>query len=204
MTEKPVQDGDRCQYRLTYRLDPPADCPLSEIDGTISEFSIFQREEQRRCELLLRHPDGTVEVESHARSTAAACPCSAVLDNGALPRFRSSGSGDDVFLTCYVTGATAAQSVTEAIESVTPDAELVDYETLDGTTRDWSVSIDLSSLTEKRREALERALTDGYYETPSETTIDEMADRIGISSSAFATRLRKAEREVAAQIREWV
>jgi predicted DNA binding protein len=204
MTEETVQNDEARQYRLTYRLDPPTGCPLGETDGTVSEFSVVQRGDTRRCELLVRHGDGTIEVESHARSTDGDCPCSVVIDNGVLPRFRSTGADGDVLLTCYVTGAEAAQTVTGAIESVTGDADLIDYQTLDESTRDWTVQIDLGSLTEKRREALERALADGYYETPSETTIDEMAARIGISSSAFATRLRKAEREVAAQIRQWV
>ncbi len=200
MSEEAVREHERNRYRLTYRKQPTEGCPLGETDSTVSEFSVFQGGTERQCELLVRAEDGTIAVESYTRPADMQCPCSVVVDHGMLPHFRPAESGERILLTIYVSGSKEAQSITEALESVAGKAELVDYETLDETTRDWTVHVDLGLLTEKRREALEHALSDGYYETPSQTTIAEMAARTGISSSAFATRLRKAEREVYEQI----
>ena len=48
-------------------------------------------------------------------------------------------------------------------------------------------------LTQEQREALVMAYERGYFATPSETTLQEMADELDISSQAFSKRIRGAE-----------
>jgi predicted DNA binding protein len=48
-------------------------------------------------------------------------------------------------------------------------------------------------LTPEQREALVMAYERGYFATPSETTLQEMADELDISSQAFSKRIRGAE-----------
>lgn len=45
----------------------------------------------------------------------------------------------------------------------------------------------------EQRRALELAVDGGYYETPREATLDELADRQGVARSTFRYRLRRAE-----------
>lgn len=45
----------------------------------------------------------------------------------------------------------------------------------------------------EQREALEAAVDGGYYETPREATLTELADRLGLARSTFRYRLRRAE-----------
>lgn len=46
-------------------------------------------------------------------------------------------------------------------------------------------------LTEKQRTALVLAYERGYYATPSEVTLDQLADQMGISRQAVASRLKR-------------
>ncbi|WP_084186442.1 helix-turn-helix domain-containing protein [Haladaptatus litoreus] len=48
-------------------------------------------------------------------------------------------------------------------------------------------------LTPEQREALVMAYERGYFATPSEITLQEMADELNISSQAFSKRIRGAE-----------
>jgi predicted DNA binding protein len=48
-------------------------------------------------------------------------------------------------------------------------------------------------LSPEQREALVMAYERGYFATPSETTLQEMADELDISSQAFSKRIRGAE-----------
>jgi hypothetical protein len=201
MQEGTVQDETQCQYRLTYRVRPPSECPVRETSGTVSELTVFRINDKRRCELLVRDEDGTLGVQQFARPSENQCPYSVVVDQGALPRCRPADGDGEILLTVYVSEAPKAQSISESLDGIAEEAELIDYDALDTPDSEWTVRVDLGLLTGKRREALRRALTEDYYETPSGTTIDEMAEQTGISSSAFATRLRKAEREVFDQIR---
>lgn len=46
-------------------------------------------------------------------------------------------------------------------------------------------------LTEDQREALQLAYEQGYYQTPRQTTLDEMAGELGITGQSFGSRLRR-------------
>ncbi len=56
-----------------------------------------------------------------------------------------------------------------------------------------SVTVNLDVLTEKQRETLELALSEGYYERPREADLTTLADQLGISKSAVSQRIRNAE-----------
>lgn len=47
------------------------------------------------------------------------------------------------------------------------------------------------NLTEDQREALQLAYEQGYYQTPRQTTLDEMAGELGITGQSLGSRLRR-------------
>lgn len=47
------------------------------------------------------------------------------------------------------------------------------------------------NLTEEQREALKLAYTRGYYQSPRQTTLDEMAGELGITGQSLGSRLRR-------------
>lgn len=200
MTDETVQEPDKRHLRLTYRVRPPEGCPVRDANGTVSDVTVLVDGDQRRCELLVQEENGTFSVEHRGQPNSTSCPCSVVIDHGVVPHFDPGAAPGYMNVAIYVGETTDAQSITEGLESVAPDAELIDYTELESV-GDVPIPLNLGALTEKRWAALECAITNGYYETPSKTTIEGMADELGISSSAFATRLRKAEREVFEQIR---
>jgi predicted DNA binding protein len=50
----------------------------------------------------------------------------------------------------------------------------------------------LFGLTDRQREALVLAVSEGYYDIPRECTTVELGDRLGISDQAVTERLRRA------------
>lgn len=52
------------------------------------------------------------------------------------------------------------------------------------------------ALTETQRETLLTALELGYFDVPREATLDDIADRLGVSTQAVSTRLRRAQRRL--------
>lgn len=52
------------------------------------------------------------------------------------------------------------------------------------------------SLTETEQETLTTAATEGYYNTPRETTLSDLADQFDISKTAVSMNLRRGERKV--------
>lgn len=56
-----------------------------------------------------------------------------------------------------------------------------------------TTEIDVNTITDKQQEALELAHESGYYETPRETDLTDLAGELGISESAASQRLNAAE-----------
>jgi predicted DNA binding protein len=55
-------------------------------------------------------------------------------------------------------------------------------------------------LSPEQREALTLALRSGYFETPSEASLDELADELDISRQALSSRIRRANEKVLTEI----
>lgn len=51
-------------------------------------------------------------------------------------------------------------------------------------------------LTQEQREALVLALDRGYFETPSEVSLDELADELGITRQALSDRIRRGNKKI--------
>lgn len=55
-----------------------------------------------------------------------------------------------------------------------------------------------TTLTDRQREVVERALEAGYFDWPRDVTGEELASELGISRTTFLEHLRKAERKILA------
>lgn len=64
------------------------------------------------------------------------------------------------------------------------------------------LTLDAGSITEKQRKAIEVAFEEGYYETPREADLGDLADRLGVSRSAVSQRLTAAESTLMEQVYE--
>ncbi|TYT60338.1 helix-turn-helix domain-containing protein [Natrialba swarupiae] len=55
-------------------------------------------------------------------------------------------------------------------------------------------------LSEEQREALLLALREGYFETPSETSLNALADELDISRQAFSDRIRRGNEKILREV----
>jgi hypothetical protein len=72
----------------------------------------------------------------------------------------------------------------------------VNYKVLSLTDAKFSLNSPISRLTEKQQEAISLAVRLGYFDTPRKVSADELAQKLGLSSSTIAVRLRMAERRL--------
>lgn len=54
-------------------------------------------------------------------------------------------------------------------------------------------------VTDKQEEALVTAYREGYFDVPRDSTLDELADQVGISRNAMSNRLRRGQRNLLSQ-----
>ena len=76
----------------------------------------------------------------------------------------------------------------------------VNYKVLSLTDAKFSPNSPISRLTEKQQEAISLAFRLGYFDTPRKVSADELAAKLGLSSSTLAVHLRRAERRLLAEM----
>jgi len=69
-----------------------------------------------------------------------------------------------------------------------------------GDSRDALPDETLEELTDRQQEVLEAALRSGYFEWPRESTAEEVADSLDISSPTLHNHLRKAENQILSSV----
>lgn len=81
----------------------------------------------------------------------------------------------------------------DALESGLRDDLSLDVRRLSRPTHWYDRFVATDDLEFEQREALESAVDGGYYETPRETTLDDLAGRLDLPRSTLRYRLRRAE-----------
>ena len=76
----------------------------------------------------------------------------------------------------------------------------VNYKVLSLTDAKFSLNSPISRLTEKQQDAISLAFRLGYFDTPRKVSADELARKLGLSSSTLAVHLRRAERRLLAEM----
>ncbi|NHN58817.1 bacterio-opsin activator domain-containing protein [Halorussus rarus] len=108
----------------------------------------------------------------------------------------------------YVAEASSDVNVRDVVDSFRttyPDAELVSKQEVDrpvDTAQEFRQTL-REDLTEKQRTALQAAYFGGYYEYPRESTGEEVADSLDISSPTLHQHLRAAQRKLVGTFLDW-
>jgi predicted DNA binding protein len=81
----------------------------------------------------------------------------------------------------------------DAMQAELPDGLNVNLSHLTEPTHWTDEAITAAKLSYEQREALELAVEHGYYQTPRETSLNDLADTVGIPQSTLQYRLQRAE-----------
>lgn len=118
------------------------------------------------------------------------CICPVFEEHDCIPSVKAVRSGSIV----VVLSIPHREVLREIIADLRTVGATVSVEWLvDGTETDATAEIDVSSITDKQREAMERAREMGYYDTPRRADLSEVAAALDISESAVSQRLNAAE-----------
>lgn len=101
-------------------------------------------------------------------------------------------------VTCEVAADTDIRTVVDGFDATYTDTELVSKRAVElpaETEAGFRQSVD-GRLTEKQRAAVRAAYFAGYYDWPRESTAEELAESMGISSPTLHSHLRKAQRKL--------
>lgn len=123
-------------------------------------------------------------------SVEAKCICPVFDEHDCIPDIKGVRSGS-VIAVVTIRNRSVLQGLLSDLRAVEARVSIEWLVRAQGS--DSTAEIDISDITTKQRETLETALEAGYYETPRETSLSELAEELSISESAVSQRLNAAE-----------
>ncbi|WP_415381253.1 bacterio-opsin activator domain-containing protein [Halosimplex sp. TS25] len=127
------------------------------------------------------------------------CPAMTLAEHGALPREVRSVEGSGR-IRAEIPPPYDPSEVVNAFLDAVPDADLAAKRRIDSVTPIFSDAAFREALhtrlTDRQREVLRAAFEAGYYEWPRETTGQEVAEQLGITSATFSQHVHTAERKL--------
>ncbi|AXR78351.1 bacterio-opsin activator domain-containing protein [Natrarchaeobaculum sulfurireducens] len=178
----PVSESTQLYY-LRLEGTPPADVfDRAEADPGIADYRLIETyEDGWRVEFVVEGSSPTLTLTEYGVTVV-----DAVFDTG----------------TAMVTGECAAdadlRTILNGLRAAFPASELIgkrEAERTVQTAREFREGLE-DRLTDRQEAALRAAYFGGYYDWPRESTAEEVADAMGISSPTLHNHLRKGQHEL--------
>lgn len=187
-------EGTALWVEIGADVERDASCPLAESTDPSTSGSVQLVGET--CHVLLRSDDADGEnVRTYTTPVTDGCVCLSFCHPGCVTEVLAVENGS-LRIGAY---ADSRETLGEVMDDVRENAAAVRLErlttadTTDAVESRRSETVEDVSLTEKQREAVQTAVEMGYYQTPRSASLDDLADRVGVSKSAFSQRLNAVE-----------
>ncbi|MFB6081760.1 MAG: helix-turn-helix domain-containing protein [Halanaeroarchaeum sp.] len=185
----------RLWVELDVEVPPTRDCPLASRPETDARGTVQLAGDT--CHLTLEpHGSGGPEVTTVASDVDETCVCTAICAPGFAP-VEMTVEGGRIAIGAYARDRDALSAATDRLEDVAEQWRLRRLSAPDAEGFDGSLSrssrIDELNVTEKQREAVLTAVDRGYYRTPRESSLGDIAAELNITRSALSQRLNAVE-----------
>jgi predicted DNA binding protein len=205
-TPHPEDEGIRQRLEIEFELVPSESCSCApeEFGEPIGDFDQVSIDGTHHADISVPSSEFCCQDDPggcviHRRSDIeGVCPFRAFYLEGWVPRVVDV-AGNRVRLQTYLPDRKALSNLVDALERTTEELQVrrLTRINLDGDgTEQNTTTLDLTELTEKQRQAAIVAVRSGYYETPREASLGDLADELEISKSALSRRLNAVEAQV--------
>lgn len=195
------QVGER-DVQVVLEIRPKGSCFMDHLDGEIADIELHFPDGQCHADVTVCNVDDdrSVEIYNHAGDLCENCPGVIFSDYNAVPRFLNRTNEMFVVQT-YLPLDHRLSELVEDLRTVSESVRVLRIiHNRNKDVDDQTADVDLSQMTDKQRQALERAVEMGYYSSPPGVSLEELAREFDVSSSAMSQRITRAEKHVMGQL----
>jgi hypothetical protein len=195
--EKPPETDERAM-RVVIRIEPDEECPMLQFDVQPEHLEAQLAGDTCLCKAIVKRSETVIEHTE--RTLDSECACSVFHEHACIADI-TAVDDSGITITTHVTDRSVVEDLVGDLKTVGRSVELVEITSnFDGDLADRVERVDLSSLTEKQRRAVELAIERGYYKRPRETSLEAMASELDISQQALSQRLGAVEEKLIGQL----
>ncbi|QSG04753.1 helix-turn-helix domain-containing protein [Halapricum desulfuricans] len=182
-------------------IRPSEQCPLTTAGEDVVDAQMLLANDVCHCEFMVdtTGADGSISVEHSSQNHDDSCSCHVFAEFDCVPSIVGV-EPDGIVVSVYLPGHDVVWELVTALKEVSDRVVLRKIIEEQDTSAERARTIDLESMTDKQRQALELAVEHGYYDQPSEVSLSEIASDLDISKQALSQRLATAERRVFTQL----
>ncbi|MFB6154044.1 MAG: helix-turn-helix domain-containing protein [Halodesulfurarchaeum sp.] len=181
-------------------IDMDGECPLAQVNESARDIYVRQVDGLCRADVVVESDE--LEVHHVEKAIDEECVGSIFGRYDCVPHITEAKGGSLTIMT-FPPQRTMLSNLVSDMREQSFDVKvkrLISLEDYDETGRDTPLLCDVSILTEKEREAVDLAVSEGYYDEATNTTLEDLAGEIGISKSALSTRLSSAESKLMTEL----
>ena len=203
-TDGDITAGAETPVRAQLAIEPNSEtgCVVANVSGDTQDVTHQLKSNgytdsstvYGECHTELALEDSETQERAYLTSTATAdCICPVFDQHDCIPEMEGVRSGTIVISLTVPRHEVLREIIAEL--QATGATVSVDW-LVNGNRSDAVAEIDVSTITDKQREAMETAMDMGYYETPRGADLGDLADELAVSKSAVSQRLNAAERKL--------
>lgn len=194
--------GERA-VQVVLEIRPKGSCFMDHLDGDIADIELHFPDGQCQADVTVCHTDTAernVEIYNHTGDLCENCPGVIFSEYNAVPRFLNRTNEMFVVQTHLPLDHRLSELVADlrTVSESVRVLRIIHNREMD--VEDQTANVDLSAMTDKQRQALERAVEMGYYASPPTVALEELAREFEVSTSAMSQRINRAEQHVLTQL----
>lgn len=195
-SERPEWTERSIQVEL--EITPLVPCPVAALDD-VSEVHQRVGDDVCRVDALVEGSDSSAHITHLSTEVGPSCSCLVFDAFDCVPQVRS--TGESLRIRTYVPDRATLAALVAALRETASMVRLLRIsETPKAEHSTERVSVSLDSLTPTQRETLEVAIASGYFATPKEVSLEELAAEFGVSKSAISRRLHAAQTKLVGEL----
>jgi predicted DNA binding protein len=201
-TERTREGLSECPLWIEFHVelsDRDGGFPLDDVD--LPARVVRQHVEADRCLVHVETGDGpgSADVAQVSVECDRKCVCHVMTDCGCVPHLEEYRQ-DGIRIGTHLSDREVLDRLVEGLREI---SDRVDLRRLSRRGPDCSaepITVDLSALTEKQRDAAILAVSRGYYRTPRRISAGQLAEELDITKSALSQRLSAVESKLATAV----
>jgi predicted DNA binding protein len=173
---------------------------MDEFADQVVDVDVRLDEEKCNVDATLRDDESdTVRTMFFSEKLCNHCPGKIFSKYDCLPRYRRIDEGSFLMET-YASDTDTISDIVSEVRTISDNVSVKSIVPTDDSNGSELDIVDLTEMTHKQRQALRYAKEAGYYDSGTQVSLQELADRMEVSTSALSQLLNRAESNVIKQL----
>ena len=188
------------ELRIVLEIERGGPCCMDEFADRVVDVDVRLDEDTCNVDATLRDAESdTVRTMFFSEQLCDHCPGKIFSKYDCLPRYRRIDEGSFLMET-YASNTDTVSDIVSEVRTISDSVSVKSIVPTDDSDGSELEIVDLTEMTHKQRQALKLAKEAGYYDSTKQVSLQELAERMDVSTSALSQLLNRAESNVIKQL----